>query len=66
MTEKASTNAPEDRKLFCVGLTFTSFRFILSVLTLPQWGTKFNLTSTQLGEITNTYIRPLTLKTLLT
>jgi hypothetical protein len=68
MTEKASTNTPEDMKFFwgCfVALGVTSFGFILRALTLPQWGTEFNLTNTQIDAIAITYIKPLTLKTLL-
>jgi MFS family permease len=61
MTEKASTNTPEDMKLFwgCfVALSVTSFGFILRALTLPQWGTEFNLTNTQIGEIAGVGLWP--------
>jgi hypothetical protein len=69
MSEKVFSSTPEDMKLFSgsfVALSATSFGGILRALTLPQWGTEFNLTSTQIGEIDNINIKPLALKTLLT
>jgi len=53
--------ASNDRKLFwgCfVALSVTSFGFILRALTLPQWGTEFNLTNTQIGEIAGVGLWP--------
>ena len=50
-----------DRKLFwgCfVALSVTSFGFILRALTLPQWGTEFSLTNTQIGEIAGVGLWP--------
>ena len=50
-----------DMKLFyaCfVALTTTSFGFILRAIILPQWGKQFNLTQTQLGEITGVGLWP--------
>lgn len=50
-----------DRKLFwgCfVALSVTSFGFILRALTLPQWGTEFKLTNTEIGEIAGVGLWP--------
>lgn len=50
-----------DMKLFwaCfVALTTTSFGFILRALTLPQWGSDFNLSNTQIGEIAGVGLWP--------
>lgn len=50
-----------DKKLFwaCfVALVTTSFGFILRALTLPQWGSEFNLTNTQIGEIAGVGLWP--------
>jgi len=50
-----------DMKLFwlCViALSTTSFGFILRALTLPQWGSEFNLTNTQIGEIAGVGLWP--------
>jgi len=50
-----------DMKLFwtCfVALSTTSFGFILRALTLSEWGTDFNLTNTQIGEIAGVGLWP--------
>src|SRR5215218_10844923 len=50
-----------DMKLFyaCfVALVTTAFGFILRALILPQWGVEFNLTQTQLGEISGVGLWP--------
>src|SRR5215213_7919094 len=50
-----------DMKLFwaCfVSLSVTSFGFILRALTLSQWGGEFNLTNTQIGEISGVGLWP--------
>lgn len=50
-----------DMKLFyaCfVALVTTSFGFILRALSLSEWGTAFNLTQTQLGEIAGVGLWP--------
>src|SRR6218665_3756616 len=50
-----------DMKLFwlCViALSTTSFGFVLRALTLPQWGSEFNLTNTQIGEIAGVGLWP--------
>jgi len=55
-----SSPAP-DMKLFyaCfVALVTTAFGFILRAVTLDQWGTEFNLTQTQLGEIAGVGLWP--------
>jgi len=55
-----SQDAP-DMKLFwacLVALSTTSFGFILRALTLPQWGSEFNLTNTQIGEIAGVGLWP--------
>jgi MFS family permease len=55
------THPAKDMKLFyaCfVALVTTSFGFILRALILPEWGTKFNLTQTQLGEIAGVGLWP--------
>lgn len=41
-----------------VALSTTSFGFILRALTLPQWGSEFNLTNTQIGEIAGVGLWP--------
>jgi MFS family permease len=41
-----------------VALTTTSFGFILRAIILPDWGKQFNLTQTQLGEITGVGLWP--------
>lgn len=50
-----------DMKLFyaCfVAMITTAFGFILRALILPQWGVEFNLTQTQLGEISGVGLWP--------
>ncbi len=59
--EISITAKAPDMKLFyaCfVALTTTSFGFILRAIILPQWGRQFNLTQTQLGEITGVGLWP--------
>ncbi len=56
-----NTTAAPDMKLFyaCfVALITTSFGFILRALMLPEWGRQFNLTQTQLGEISGVGLWP--------
>lgn len=56
-----ATAAAPDMKLFyaCfVALITTSFGFILRAIMLPEWGREFNLTQTQLGEITGVGLWP--------
>lgn len=60
-TVEAPAHDKQDMKLFwaCfVGLSTTSFGFILRALTLPQWGSEFNLTNTQIGEISGVGLWP--------
>ncbi len=60
-TNNSSSNAQGDRSLFLacfVALSTTSFGFILRALTLPQWGSEFNLTNTQIGEIAGVGLWP--------
>ena len=55
------TTPAKDMKLFyaCfVALVTTSFGFILRAIILPEWGTQFNLTQTQLGEIAGVGLWP--------
>lgn len=57
----AASAARPDMKLFyaCfVALVTTSFGFILRAIALPEWGTAFNLTQTQLGEIAGVGLWP--------
>jgi MFS family permease len=57
---KEMEEAP-NKKLFLacfVALVTTSFGFILRALTLPQWGSEFNLTNTQIGEIAGVGLWP--------
>ena len=57
----ASAPSQPDMKLFwacLVALSTTSFGFILRALTLPQWGSEFNLTNTQIGEIAGVGLWP--------
>lgn len=59
-TTTAAAGAP-DMKLFyaCfVALITTSFGFILRAIILPEWGTQFKLTQTQLGEIAGVGLWP--------
>lgn len=56
-----NTETQSDKKLFLacfVALSTTSFGFILRALTLPQWGSEFNLTNTQIGEIAGVGLWP--------
>ena len=41
-----------------VALITTSFGFILRAIMLPEWGKQFNLTQTQLGEISGVGLWP--------
>ena len=41
-----------------VALVTTSFGFILRAIVLPEWGKQFNLTQTQLGEISGVGLWP--------
>lgn len=53
--------ATPDRMLFLtcfIALVTTSFGFILRALVLPEWGVQFNLTQTQLGEISGVGLWP--------
>lgn len=50
-----------DQKLFLTcfaALVTTAFCFILRALTLPQWGSEFHLTNTQIGEIAGVGLWP--------
>lgn len=50
-----------DRFLFLtcfIALVTTSFGFILRAIVLPEWGVQFNLTQTQLGEISGVGLWP--------
>ncbi len=65
MEKRASFNttvaAAPDMKLFyaCfVAMITTAFGFILRALILPEWGKEFNLTQTQLGEISGVGLWP--------
>lgn len=58
---KSEPASKADMKLFwaCfVSLSVTSFGFILRALTLSQWGGEFNLTNTQIGEISGVGLWP--------
>lgn len=60
-TSSTQSASGQDMKLFwaCfIGLSTTSFGFILRALTLPQWGNEFNLTNTQIGEIAGVGLWP--------
>jgi MFS family permease len=53
--------AAPDRMLFLtcfIAIVTTSFGFILRALVLPEWGVEFNLTQTQLGEISGVGLWP--------
>ena len=53
--------AVPDRMLFLtcfIALVTTSFGFILRAIVLPEWGVQFNLTQTQLGEISGVGLWP--------
>ncbi len=57
-----------DKRLFIAcffAMTTTSFAFILRALTLSQWGTEFNLTKTQVGEIAGVGLWPYAISILL-
>ncbi|MEJ7767329.1 MAG: MFS transporter [Chitinophagaceae bacterium] len=61
MTNTTSASPAPDMKLFyaCfVAMITTAFGFILRALILPQWGVEFNLTQTQLGEISGVGLWP--------
>src|SRR3954466_8387674 len=56
----AATAAP-DMKIFyaCfIALVTTAFGFVLRAIVLPTWGHQFNLTQTQLGEISGVGLWP--------
>lgn len=56
----AATTAP-DMKIFyaCfIALVTTAFGFVLRAIVLPTWGQEFNLTQTQLGEISGVGLWP--------
>ncbi|WP_100612333.1 MFS transporter [Confluentibacter lentus] len=55
------TNSAPDRLLFLtcfIAIVTTAFGFILRALVLPEWGVQFNLTQTQLGEISGVGLWP--------
>lgn len=55
------TNSSPDRLLFLtcfIAIVTTAFGFILRALVLPEWGVQFNLTQTQLGEISGVGLWP--------
>lgn len=57
----AATTAAPDMKLFyaCfIALVTTAFGFILRAIILPDWGHQFNLTQTQLGELSGVGLWP--------
>lgn len=59
--EVAATGEKPDMKLFyaCfVALITTAFGFIIRAIILPEWGKEFNLTQTQLGEISGVGLWP--------
>lgn len=56
-----TSSASTDRMLFytCfIALVTTAFGFIVRAIVLPEWGVYFNLTQTQLGEITGVGLWP--------
>src|SRR4028118_2373218 len=65
----ASTPAPAaDMKLFyaCfVALVTTAFGFIVRAVSLDQWGSEFNLSQTQLGEIAGVGLWPFAISIIL-
>src|SRR5687768_12426058 len=59
--KKINNPAAPDRMLFLtcfIALVTTSFGFILRAMVLREWGVQFNLTQTQLGEITGVGLWP--------
>jgi MFS family permease len=57
----AATTAAPDMKIFyaCfIALVTTAFGFVLRAIVLPTWGHEFNLTQTQLGEISGVGLWP--------
>lgn len=55
------TNSAPDRLLFLtcfIAIVTTAFGFILRAIVLPEWGVQFNLTQTQLGEISGVGLWP--------
>lgn len=61
MTNSTTASPAPDMKLFyaCfVAMITTAFGFILRALILPRWGVEFNLTQTQLGEISGVGLWP--------
>src|SRR5436190_6792894 len=60
-TQTSSATTAQDMKLFyaCfVAMITTAFGFIVRALILPEWGREFNLTQTQLGEISGVGLWP--------
>ncbi|MBU3820964.1 MFS transporter [Flavobacteriaceae bacterium XHP0103] len=59
-TSVSDSNSP-DRLLFLtcfIAIVTTAFGFILRAIVLPDWGVDFNLTQTQLGEISGVGLWP--------
>ena len=55
------TNSGHDRLLFLtcfIAIVTTAFGFIVRAIVLPEWGVEFNLTQTQLGEISGVGLWP--------
>lgn len=55
------TKSPHDRLLFLtcfIAIVTTAFGFIVRAIVLPEWGVEFNLTQTQLGEISGVGLWP--------
>ncbi|OYX28812.1 MAG: MFS transporter [Flavobacteriales bacterium 32-35-8] len=55
------TNSTHDRLLFLtcfIAIVTTAFGFIVRAIVLPEWGVEFNLTQTQLGEISGVGLWP--------
>ncbi len=60
-TQSSDVHQVKDKRLFLacfMAIVTTSFGFILRALTLPQWQAEFNLTNTQVGEITGVGLWP--------
>jgi MFS family permease len=55
------TKSSHDRLLFLtcfIAIVTTAFGFIVRAIVLPEWGVEFNLTQTQLGEISGVGLWP--------
>jgi len=55
------TSSSPDRLLFLtcfIAIVTTAFGFIVRAIVLPEWGVQFNLTQTQLGEISGVGLWP--------